>query len=36
MSETDAGEQEHVEAEATDMIRAGLKDIVREIQDFKK
>lgn len=35
MSETDAGEQEHADAKATDMIRTGLEDIVKEIQDFK-
>lgn len=29
------GEEEHMETEATAMIRAGLKDIIKEIQDFK-
>lgn len=32
---SDTGEQEHLETEATYMIRAGLKDIVKELQVFK-
>lgn len=36
MSDTEGGEKdEHMEVEVADVMCSGLKDIVKEIQDFK-